>query len=217
MSELSVENLHVFRGDRHLLRGLAFALPAGGCLQILGANGAGKTTLLRVLAGLLEPESVTLRWQGVVCSPRDPAYHADLAYLGHDAPLKADLTGSENISFAVGLRRQVSSTDVLGALQRVDAQRFADRPVRTLSAGQRRRIALAALWLSGACLWLLDEPATNLDVAGQTLVTALIEEHLQQGGLVVAATHQLLGLPAPLHNTLTIGPAALGAAGRGAA
>lgn len=205
MSELSVENLHVFRGDRHLLRGLAFSLSAGGCLQILGANGAGKTTLLRVLSGLLEPESVTLRWQGLVRSPRDPAYHADLAYLGHDAPLKADLTGTENISFAVGLHRQMTAADAQRALQRVDAQRFADRPIRTLSAGQRRRIALAALWLSGASLWLLDEPATNLDLAGQALVTGLIEEHLQRGGLVVAATHQSLGLPSTLHNTLTIG------------
>jgi len=217
MSELSVENLHVFRGDRHLLRGLAFVLQAGACLQVLGANGAGKTTLLRVLAGLLEPESVTLRWRGLECSPRDPAYHADLAYLGHDAALKADLTGTENISFAVGLRRQANAANVLSALQRVDAQRFADRPVRTLSAGQRRRIALAALWLSGASLWLLDEPSTNLDVAGQTLVAGLIEAHLRQGGLVVAATHQSLGLPAPLQNTLTIGAAGQGTAGRVAA
>lgn len=205
MSELSVENLHVFRGDRHLLRGVSFALAAGGCLQIVGANGAGKTTLLRVLAGLLEPESLTLRWRGGACAARDPEYHASLAYLGHEAPLKADLTGIENVQFTAGLRRRLNPEDAERAIDRVGARRFADRPVRTLSAGQRRRIALAALWLSGVSLWLLDEPSTNLDVAGQALVASMIEEHLQRGGLVIAATHQSLGLAADLISTLEIG------------
>lgn len=205
MSELSVENLHVFRGDRHLLRGLAFAVEAGTCLQVVGANGAGKTTLLRVLAGLLEPESLAMRWRGGACSPRDPEYHATLGYLGHEAPLKADLTGEENVSIMAGLRRQLKPADVGAGLERVGAARFADRPVRTLSAGQRRRIALAALWVSGLSLWLLDEPATNLDAAGQALVASLIEEHLQHGGLVVAATHQALDLSASQLGTLEIG------------
>ena len=188
-----------------MLRGLAFALPSGQCLQVLGANGAGKTTLLRVLAGLLEPESVQMCWRGRALSPRDPTYHAELAYLGHEAPLKADLTGLENVGFAVGLRRRIHSSDARRALDRVGAQRFADRPVRTLSAGQRRRIGFAALWLSGVSLWLLDEPVTNLDIAGQSLVAGLIDEHLEQGGLVVAATHQALGLAAIRQSTLTIG------------
>lgn len=205
MSELSVENLNVFRGERHLLRSLAFRVPAGSCLQVVGANGAGKTTLLRVLAGLLEPESLDLTWGKERVSPRHPQYHAVLAYLGHEAPLKADLTGAENIGFAVGIRCRTAAADVTAALARVAAERFADRPVRTLSAGQRRRIALAALWLTGVPLWLLDEPSTNLDVEGQALVASLIDEHVQQGGVVIAATHQSLGLAGPHLATLSIG------------
>jgi len=193
-SELSVTNLHVFRGERHILKGLAFELSAGSCLQVTGANGAGKTTLLRVLAGLIEPESLELRWRGRARTPREPDYHADLSYLGHDAPLKVDLTGRENVAFSVGLRRRLTASALGQALERVGAEAFADRPVRTLSAGQRRRIALAVLWLTGAPLWLLDEPTTNLDVAGQALVIGLMEEQLMRGGLVIAATHQPLAI-----------------------
>lgn len=205
MSELSVKNLHVFRGERHLLRGLGFEVPAGCCLQVVGANGAGKTTLLRVMAGLLEPESLELCWRGEQVTPRDPDYHAELSYLGHDPALKSDFTAAENVAFNVGLRRRVASEDVRAALARVGAEKFSDRPVRSLSAGQRRRIALAALWLAGTPLWLLDEPATNLDVAGQALVASLIQEQLSRGGLVMAATHQDLGLPAAQCASLEIG------------
>ena len=205
MSELSVKNLHVFRGERHLLRGLGFDVPSGRCLQILGANGSGKTTLLRVLAGLLEPESLELFWRGDQVHPRDPQYHADLSYLGHDPALKADFTATENIAFSVGIRHRIKSGDVDAALVRVGAEKFADRPVRSLSAGQRRRVALASLWLTRARLWLLDEPSTNLDAAGQALVASMIEEQLANGGLVLAATHQDLGLRSEQQTALEIG------------
>ena len=205
MSELSVKNLHVFRGERHLLRGLGFEVPAGCCLQVVGANGAGKTTLLRVMSGLLEAESLELTWRGERVEPRDPEYHAELSYLGHDPALKSDFTAAENIAFNVGLRRRVASQDVRSALARVSAEKFSDRPIRSLSAGQRRRVALAALWLSGTRLWMLDEPATNLDAAGQALVASLIQEQLSGGGLVMAATQQDLGLPAAQRASLEIG------------
>lgn len=205
MSELSVKNLHVFRGERHLLRGLAFDVPPGRCLQVLGANGSGKTTLLRVLAGLLEPESLELFWRGDQVQPRDPQYHADLSYLGHDPALKADFTATENIAFSVGIRHRIKSGDVDAALVRVGAEKFADRPVRSLSAGQRRRVALASLWLTRVRLWLLDEPSTNLDAAGQALVASMIEEQLATGGLVLAATHQDLGLRREQQTALEIG------------
>jgi len=205
MLELSVKNLHVFRGERHLLRGLALALPAQRCLQVTGANGAGKTTLLRVLAGLLEPESLELHWRGRAVSPRDALYHSDLSYLGHDAALKAYLTGIENIRFSVGLRCSRDPAEISAAIARVGAQKFADRLVRTLSAGQRRRIALASLLLSGTGLWLLDEPSTNLDAAGQALIGELISEQLARGGAVIAATHQDLGLVAAARIELELG------------
>jgi heme exporter protein A len=205
MSELSVKNLHVFRGERHLIKGLSFEVPSGGCLQVVGANGAGKTTLLRVLSGLLEPESLELYWRGARVQPNDPGFHSEMAYLGHDPALKADFTAIENIAFGVGIRRRITLSAIDESLARVGATAFADRPVRALSAGQRRRVALAALWLSGASLWLLDEPATNLDVDGQALVASLIQEQLDRGRLVMAATHQDLGLPEGRRSTLEIG------------
>lgn len=212
MPDLSVENLHVFRGERHLLKGLSLVVSSGCCLQVTGANGSGKTSLLRALAGLLQAESIEIHWQGRQVGVRDSDYLHSLAYLGHEAPLKAELSGRENIRFAVGIRRPVSDRQLQAAFQRVDAAGFADRPVRSLSAGQRRRIALAGLYLSGAKLWLLDEPTTNLDAAGQQLVHSLIEERLTDEGCVIAATHQDLGLAADRCRSLALGSSARGAA-----
>jgi heme exporter protein A len=194
MSELSTENIWFYRGDYPVLRALSFALGAGQCLQIRGPNGAGKTTLLRVLAGLLRAEEGVVRWQGEATGGRDSDFLASLAYLPHQPPLKAELTGTENVHFAVGLRRRCTLEEVRAALQRVGAGAFASRPVRSLSAGQRRRVAFAALHLDPARLWLLDEPTTNLDSEGQSMVNGLLEQHLAGGGLAVAATHQPLAL-----------------------
>ena len=205
MPDLSIKNLHVFRGDRHLLRGLSLVVPRGCCLQVTGANGSGKTSLLRALAGLLQADSIEIHWQGRLVDVRDAAYLQALAYLGHEAPLKADLSGRENLRFAVGLRRPLDERQLQAALQRVDAAAFAERPVRSLSAGQRRRIALAGLYLAGASLWLLDEPTTNLDAEGQQLVRSLIEERLATEGCVIAATHQDLGLAADRCRSLLLG------------
>lgn len=191
---LGVRNFHVFRGERHVLRGLSFDVATGECLQVTGVNGAGKTTLLRALCGLVDLEEGSLLWRGVTTSRSAPAFHSEIAYLGHDAPLKGDLTGRENLGFAVGLRRAVGPQDLARSLERVGARGFADRPVRSLSAGQRRRIALASLWLFGVPLWILDEPTTNLDTEGQGLVAGLIEERLGSGGLVVAAVHHPLAI-----------------------
>jgi heme exporter protein A len=196
MHELKAENIWFYRGDHPVLRALSFALSAGECLQIRGPNGAGKTTLLRVLAGLLQAEAGVVRWMGEAIGGRGSGSLASLAYLPHQPPLKAELTGVENVHFAVGLRRHCTVAQVRAALQRVGAEGFADRPVRSLSAGQRRRVAFAALHLDPARLWLLDEPTTNLDAAGQSMVSELLEQHLAEGGLSVAATHQPLALSA---------------------
>jgi len=204
---LVATNFHAFRGERHVLRGVSFDLGSGSCLQVTGANGAGKTTLLRALCGLVDLEEGTLSWRGASVARSDAAYHAELAYLGHDAPLKGDLTGRENVRYAVGLRRRLAGDELGRGLERVGAEAFADRPVRTLSAGQRRRIAFAALWLCGVPLWILDEPNTNLDTAGQGLVSGLIEEQLRGGGLVVAAVHQPLELASGRLVELVIGGA----------
>ena len=194
MSALVVNNLSVYRGERAILCRVSFELAAGRALVITGPNGAGKTTLLRTLCGLVEPEEGELHWRSERRSFRDAEYHVDLAYLGHEAPLKMDLTGRENLRGLVGLRRDVAPERVDAALGEMQAGSFADHAVRTLSAGQRRRIAFAALGLMGATLWVLDEPVTNLDRAGEALVQTLLSRHLATGGLLLAATHQPLGL-----------------------
>ena len=189
---LQAENLHLWRGERHVLDGVAFMLPPGLCLHVAGANGSGKTTLLRAVCGLLYAESGRVLWNGRDVSEDLAAFHSGLIYIGHEPPLKADLSALENLRYWMGVRRGVSRSALEGALQRVGATAWSDRPVRTLSAGQKRRVALAALSLALVPLWLLDEPTTNLDTAGQQLVGTLIEEQLGRGGLVLAATHQEL-------------------------
>jgi heme exporter protein A len=192
---LKVAGLHLWRGDRHVLRGISFEGSPGQCVLLTGRNGAGKTSLLRVVAGLLEAEEGEVSWRGMPARRMRHEFHAELAYLGHEPPLKGDLTGRENLRFGIGIRRTVSATEIETALARTGAAPFADRAVRTLSAGQRRRVALAGVLLAGAVLWLLDEPTTNLDADGQQLVAELIGEHLARQGMVVAAVHHAMSLP----------------------
>jgi heme exporter protein A len=191
---LSVQGLHLWRGDRHVLRNVSFEVASGRCVLLTGRNGAGKTTLLRAIAGLLEPEEGQVLWRGEPARKSRDAFHAELAYLGHEPPLKGDLTGQENLRYSIGIRRNVSAAEIDAALARTGALGFADRATRRLSAGQRRRIALAGLVLANAALWLLDEPTTNLDADGQKLVAELIAEQLSRG-LVVAAVHHPIELP----------------------
>jgi heme exporter protein A len=193
---LTVDAVHLWRGERHVLRDVSFSASPGRCVLLTGKNGAGKTTLLRAIAGLLELESGEVSWGGASTRRGRDAFHADLAYLGHEPPLKADLTGSENLHYSVGIRRAVTRAEIEAALARTGATKFADRPVRTLSAGQRRRVALAGLLLANAKLWLLDEPTTNLDTEGQALVAELITAQLASDGIVVAAVHHSLPLEA---------------------
>ena len=193
---LNVAGLHLWRGDRHVLRGVSFTAKPGQCVVLTGKNGAGKTTLLRAIAGLLDPEEGHVAWRDLPARQSRDAFHRELAYLGHEPPLKGDLSGRENLRYAIGIRRAVTSQEIDTALVRTGAQSFADRAVRTLSAGQRRRVALAGVLLAGAVLWLLDEPTTNLDAEGQRLVASLIEEQVGRGGIVVAAVHHALSLSA---------------------
>jgi heme exporter protein A len=206
-TRLEARGLAAFRGERLVLRDLSLTVAEGEALLLLGPNGSGKSTLLRLLAGLKRPDAGELLWDGVDAMA-DPAAHAGrVAYLGHLDGIKAGLTVAENLAFAAAGRA------VTPALAALGLDGLAELPARMLSAGQRRRLALARLPLSPAPLWLLDEPTLGLDTASLDRLGALLAVHRAAGGMVVAATH--LDLPLPGARLLQLGPSTPG--DRGAA
>jgi heme exporter protein A len=186
---LSVEKVHVWRGDRHVLQGVSLMLRPRQLLHVSGPNGTGKTTLLRVVCGLLRPEQGLVSWLGKSISSIRAEYQATLAYASHEPALKADLTALENLCFAVGLKRRVTRDELRASLERTGVAACADLPARVLSAGQRRRVAMARVLAMSASLWLLDEPFTNLDAAGTDLMASLLQEHVEQGGAALVVAH----------------------------
>jgi heme exporter protein A len=191
---LEARAIDAWRGDTQVLSGVSFGVGSGEFLQVAGPNGAGKTTLLRILCGLLPIESGDVLWRGKCVRGPDSALAAELCYVGHQNAVKADLTARENLAYLCGLRVAAVAATIGAALESVGLAGRADFSGRALSAGQRRRLALARLLLTDAPLWVLDEPATNLDASGTALVESLIDRQLGRGGIVVAAAHaRLLG------------------------
>jgi heme exporter protein A len=180
--------LAVWRGERCLFEHLSFELGPAQLALLIGPNGSGKTTLLRVLAGLGLPTSGSATFNGVQVSELEAEQRAAIAYRGHLEALKRDLTVRENLTFHAALWGSASDLD--GILEELKLGAVAHMRARYLSAGQRRRVALAMLQMSGAKLWLLDEPTTNLDADGRALVVDWTRRHLAAGGLAVIATHQ---------------------------
>lgn len=164
-------------------------------MHVAGPNGSGKTTLLRLLAGLLAPEQGSIHWQGRPIAIDRDDYGTALSYLGHSDGLKAELTARENLAFEVGLRRRLALADIERALARVTLTDSRDQLARSMSAGQRRRLAMARVMLTGAPLWLLDEPFTNLDDSGVQCVSQIIAAQLDVGGAVLIASHHLPAIP----------------------
>jgi heme exporter protein A len=191
---LSVEKVHVWRGDRHVLKGVSLELRPGELLHVSGPNGAGKTTLLRVVCGLLRPEQGVVTWLGHSIAKVRAQYQAALAYAAHDPALKSDLTALENLRFSVALRRRVTAVELRESLERTGAATCAELPARILSAGQRRRIAMARVLAVGARLWLLDEPFSNLDAEGSDLTLQLLADHVRRGGSALVVAHHELKL-----------------------
>ncbi len=189
---LCVEKVHVWRGDRHVLKGVSVQVQPQELLHISGPNGTGKTTLLRVVSGLLRPEQGSVTWLGQSIDVIRTDYQATLAYASHEPALKADLTALENLRFAVGLKRRVTVDELRAALARTGVAACADLPARVLSAGQRRRVAMARVLAMRASLWLLDEPLTNLDSAGSELISELLQTHVAGGGLAMVVAHHEL-------------------------
>jgi heme exporter protein A len=193
---LHADNLHLWRGDLHVLRGLTFSLDSGRCLQVTGVNGAGKSSLLRALAGLLPLESGTVSWRGLDTRKDHYAFHSELAWLSHGTALKGDLSAHENLYYSAGLRRALSHAAIDAALAQVGYAHADRRLARQMSAGQQRRVALARVLLLDCALWLLDEPTSNLDTRGQNMFAQILTAHLERGGLAVVATHQPLPVAA---------------------
>lgn len=173
-----------------MLRGVSAEVSAGQLLHVAGPNGSGKTTLLRVLAGLMPTEQGEVYWRDAPVAAQRDAWSAEVSYLGHSDALKAELSARENLAFGAGLRRRLDATEIDEALTRVGLSASRGLPARALSAGQRRRLAMARVLLAGAPLWLLDEPFTNLDHVGALSLSGIVAEHVDAGGSVVIAAHQ---------------------------
>ncbi len=195
--KLSGENLTLYRGERCLFQGLSFAQNPGELLVLEGANGSGKTSLMRAIAGLMELETGEIRWDGVSIREQRQAFHNALVWMAHRVGFKADLTLAENLQYESHLRPQ-SATATDAILARLGISRLKRLPMRSLSAGQQRRAALARMLMADARLWMMDEPVTNLDREGRALVMELVGEQLARDGMVIMAAHQDIELDVPM-------------------
>ncbi len=192
---LEAVNLGCTRGDRRLFKGLNFSIKPGELIELRGANGSGKTSLLRILCGLAAPVEGEVRWHGQDIRSLAEEYSGVVSYLAHQDGVKDELSAIENLRIACGVAGNVlSKADAQTVLQQVGLSRQQNLPARSLSAGQKRRVALARLLRSRATVWLLDEVFTSLDDTSIRLSRQFIGDHLRNGGLAIIATHQELAL-----------------------
>lgn len=190
-------NLACVRGDRELFRDVNFSVEAGSLLQVRGPNGSGKTSLLRMLCGLSNPAAGEIRWNGESIRSLAGEYYASLTYIGHLSGTKDDLTALENLQISSALAGfEITGAQAVTALRQIGLKGREMLPVKVLSQGQRRRVVLARLLVCKTALWILDEPLVALDVAAVGLIQSLLEQHLQQGGMVVMTTHQEIDINA---------------------
>jgi heme exporter protein A len=199
---LAARGLSFARNEAPVFGPLDFAVDAGEALLVQGDNGAGKTTLLRVLAGLLHADAGEIDIDGhpAKASSRSRA----IAYLGHLPALKADLGALENLDFLCGLHGRRRGQTVVAAMGIVGLTGYEDTLARQLSAGQKKRLSLARLWLAPAPLWLLDEPYANLDLDGINLVNRMVQAHLRSGGAALLTTHGAYAAPPVRTRMLTL-------------
>ena len=196
---LTVSDVCAVRDDRVLFAKLDFQLQAGEIMQVLGANGTGKTTLLNGLMGLAPFESGSIVWHGENIQDNPIHFKQHVAFVGHLLGLKPLLTAIENLQFLAQLHQKtVSVSHIEQALKKVGLYGYEDVPIAYLSAGQKRRVALARLFLQQAKLWVLDEPFTAIDLAGVKALEQWLVEHAQQGGMVLLTTHHVFAPDFPL-------------------
>ena len=174
-------------------------------MTVLGENGSGKSSLLRMICGLLSPELGSITWQGQPIKQASEDYHSKLTYIGHLNGLKDDLTAMENLQISARLAGEhVDDQAALAALTLIGIARCAKLPVGVLSQGQKRRVALARLWLSHTPLWVLDEPFAALDTASVLTLATCISAHLARGGMTIITTHQDVVIDAQTTQTLRL-------------
>lgn len=190
---LEVSHLSCIRDDRVLINDLSFKLGAHQALLVEGVNGSGKTSLLRILCGIRHQESGQVYWGGTAIESLGAAYYQDLVYVGHLDGIKADLTVLENLRITqILVHADNGSADAI--LRQMDLLGYEGTPARALSAGQRRRLALARLVATKKTLWILDEPFTALDRKGISMIEEVLANHVASGGILVITSHHDVNL-----------------------
>ncbi len=203
---LQVKGLELERGERLLFTGLEFHAPAGTLVRLAGANGTGKTSLLRLLTGLMRPTQGEVLYKGRPIGKLREDYYRDLVYIGHLNGVKDDLPAVENVRIGARMGNlRVPQNELLNALAKVGLEDFAFNTTGELSQGQRRRVALARLFVSAQKpVWILDEPFVALDAASVANLAQIIAEHVKAGGIVIYTTHQEYAIDVPAEHSRTV-------------
>ena len=189
---LTAHDITCIRGQRVLFTDLNLTIGAGEILHIQGSNGSGKTSLLRILCGTSQPDNGTVLWQSEDIRTCRSTYYEHLAYIGHNNGIKLELTPSENLSCLAAIKGFAADSQIDLALTQSGLSRDCDIPCIHLSAGQRRRVAIAWLFMTQASIWILDEPLTAIDQDGIDIARNRFSQHLEGGGLIVLTGHQHL-------------------------
>ena len=187
---LEAVDLECVRGDRPLFSHFSFGLAPGELLHVRGRNGSGKTTLLRTLCGLTRPSAGEVRWNDTDIHALGDEYRGQLTYVGHSNGIQGELTPQENLRVDVSLSGDADTALVHATLDRLGLSAYHHFPAKVLSQGQKRRLALARLFVQRKPLWILDEPLSALDVSSVTLMSELLVQHLERGGMIVMTSHQ---------------------------
>ena len=190
----SVTDLECVRSDRVLFSGLSFDLKPGEVLRIAGQNGSGKTSLLRILCGLSQPESGSVKWNGRDIHELDDEYLSQVSYVGHQNGIKKLLTPIENLQLTGQLFKNSNGCSPGQALSEFGLAGSENIQAGKLSTGQQRRVALARLLISKTSLWILDEPFTSIDDVGRQYLVSVLQAHVENQGILILVSHDSITL-----------------------